>query len=80
MLPMKNVVGARVKLARLCHQPRLTQAALAARLQLDGWDIEQSGVAKIETGLREVRDTEVVKLAKALGVSVGWLFGDDRVS
>lgn len=74
---MKNVVGERVKLARSRHQPRLTQAALAAQLQLEGWDIERSGVAKIELGLREVRDLEVARLAKVLGVSVGWLFGED---
>ncbi len=77
MSSMKNIVGKRVKQARLCHQPRLTQAALAAQLQLDGWDIEQSGVAKIELGLREVRDLEVISLAKVLGVSAGWLLGED---
>ncbi len=77
MFCMKNIVGERVKQARLHHHPRLTQEALAARLQLEGWDIGRSGVAKIELGLREVRDTEVGKLAQALEVSVGWLFGEE---
>lgn len=53
----------------------MTQEALALRLQLDDWDISRSGIGKIEIGLRQVTDTEVVKLAKALDVSVAWLFG-----
>ncbi len=77
MLPMKNIIGERVKQARLNHQPRMTQAALATRLQLEGWDIPRSGIAKIELGLREVTDIEVARLAKVLGVSIGWLFGEE---
>ena len=69
-----NIVGKRVKLARLQCSPRMTQQALAVRLQLDGWDISRSGVAKIELGLRRVTDKEVVRLAKALSVPVAWLF------
>lgn len=65
-----------MKLARLRHKPRLTQQALAVRLQLSGWDIERSGVAKIEAGIRQVTDIEVFHLAKALEVSVAWLFDE----
>ncbi len=53
----------------------MTQEALALRLQLDDWDISRSGIGKIEIGLRQVTDVEVVKLAKALDVSVAWLLG-----
>jgi len=71
-----NIVGPKVKLARLQHQPRMTQRTLAAKLQLDGWDIGRSGVAKIELGLRQVTDVEVSRLASVLGVSVSWLFNE----
>lgn len=54
----------------------MTQADLAAKLQLDHWDIDRAGVAKIEIGIREVRDIELVKLAKALNVSTSWLLGE----
>ncbi len=75
---MKNIVGKRVKQARLRSKPRITQADLAARLQMMGWEIDRAGVAKIEIGLRQVTDVEVDKLAKALKVSITWLFGDQN--
>lgn len=68
-----NLVGGRVKQARLRHTPRLTQQDLAARLEVRGMSIDRGGVAKIENGDRRVLDFEVVHLADALGVSVSWL-------
>jgi transcriptional regulator with XRE-family HTH domain len=69
-----NVVGPRVKTARMALRPPLTQYALAVRLQLNGWDISRSGIAKIEIKLRKVTDVEILLLAKVLGVTVAWLF------
>ena len=74
---MRNIVGTRVKAARQRFTPRMTQAALAAKLQLDDWDIDRAGVGKIEVSIREVRDIELVKLARALEVSPAWLLGED---
>jgi transcriptional regulator with XRE-family HTH domain len=73
---MRNIVGQRVKIARHRFEPRLTQVDLAGRLQLKSWDIDRSGIAKIEIGLREVTDIEVLKLAEALQVSASWLLGE----
>ena len=73
-----NIIGRRVKVARVRHKPRMTQKVLATKLQLEGWDLGRSGIAKIEMGLRRVTDIEVLKLAKALGVSVAWLFEDEE--
>lgn len=80
MFRMKNIVGSRVRIARHLYQPKLTQAELSARLQVSGWDIDRAGVAKIESGIRQVTDIEVVKLARALNISPTWLLGetDDR--
>ena len=75
MFHMRNTVGPRVQLARRRLDPRMTRASL--RLQLDGWDISRSGVAKIEVGLRQVTDIEVVSLAKTLNVSAAWLLGEE---
>lgn len=77
MCGMRNIVGKRVKLARFQFQPRLTQAGLAAKLQLDQWDIDRAGVAKIEIGIRQVTDIELMKLAKALNVTAAWLLGEN---
>lgn len=75
---MRNIVGPRVKEARRLAKPKITQGELAAKLQVQDWEIGQAGVAKIETGLREVTDIELLKLSKALGVSVSWLVGEKR--
>lgn len=76
MVSMRNLVGERVKRARNRVRPRITQADLAAKLQLDHWDIDRAGVGKIEIGIRQVTDIEVVKLARALNVSASWLLGE----
>lgn len=66
-----NVVGPQVRQARL--QAGLTQAQLAARLEVRGIKIDRAGVAKIEGGWRQVSDVELLALADALGVSAAWL-------
>ena len=74
----KNLVGARVRQARKSAKPPITQTDLVARLQVLVMRIDQAGVSKIESGKRPVFDTEVVALAKALKVSVGWLLEEGR--
>ena len=69
----RNIVGPRVRQARKLATPRVSQVDLAARLQLQGLKIDQSGVSKIEQGHRPVLDTEVIALAEALEVSAAWL-------
>jgi len=73
LVEKRNIVGARVRQARKAARPPITQTDLAARLQLLGILIHQSGVSKIENGQRPVSDIEVVALAKALKVSASWL-------
>lgn len=72
---MKNIIGPKVKEARLNFHPPLSQADLATKLQLNGWNIKRSGIAKIEIGLRQITDIELVVLAKTLHVDVNWLVG-----
>ena len=72
----KNTVGPRVKLARRTTKPPMSQADLVARLEILGLNMSQSGISKIEIGLREVTDIEVQTLAKALKVSIAWLYGE----
>jgi transcriptional regulator with XRE-family HTH domain len=73
-----NVVGPQVKQARLTNKSsRITQDALAAKLQLMGWNIDRFGISKIERGERQVTDKELLLLAKALDVSAAWLLGEE---
>lgn len=70
----KNIIGSRVREARKTVKPPITQTDLVARLQVLGITIDQSALSKIEGGQRPVSDIEVAALAKALKVSVSWLF------
>lgn len=69
----KNICGERVHEARCRH--RLTQSALAAKLQLSGITIERDSISRIEIGTRFVADYEIRELAKILRVSAAWLLG-----
>lgn len=70
-----NLVGKRVKKARLALKPKLSQDALSGKLAGRGAVIDRAGIAKLEAGSRYVSDFEVKALAAALKVSVGWLLG-----
>jgi transcriptional regulator with XRE-family HTH domain len=73
---VRNLVGPRVRQARVTLDPPLTQADLAARLEVRGLKIDRAGVAKIEAGLRQVSDVELVQIAAALGVPPSWLLSE----
>lgn len=62
----RNRVGRVVQ--KLREAQNLTRVELAARAQVNRWDISLSVVKRIESGEREVTDIELVKLAKALRV------------
>ena len=72
----KNISGDRIHQARTAM--RLSQADLAARMQVNGVTIEREAISKIETGDRFVTDYELMVFAKVLGVSVEWLLGQDE--
>ena len=67
----KNISGDRIHQARTAK--RLSQADLAARMQLNGVTIEREAISKIETGDRFVTDYELMIFARVLGVSMEWL-------
>jgi transcriptional regulator with XRE-family HTH domain len=73
-------VGSRIRKARKMARPQITQLDLVARLQSLGLSIDQSTLSKIENGQRPVTDIEIAALAKALKVSVNWLFDEDNQS
>lgn len=69
----KNLIGPKIREARIAAKPHLTQAELSARLETLGVHIDRAGISKIENQERIVTDAELVALAKALKVSVPWL-------
>lgn len=72
---MRNIIGKRVKEGR--KKLNLSQEELAAKLESSGWKINRVGIAKIETGLRQVTDIQVMILAKILKVPSDWLLDQD---
>lgn len=74
----KNIIGSRIKQARKDAKLFINQLDLVARLQAQGLSIDQSKLSKIENGQRPVTDIEIAALAKALKVSVDWLFGESQ--
>lgn len=56
---------------------RISQADLAARMQVKGVFIEREAISKIETGDRFVTDYELMIFAEALGVTMDWLTGKE---
>jgi HTH-type transcriptional regulator, cell division transcriptional repressor len=73
-----NIVGARVKQARLRRTPPLTQDELSGQLAKLGVSIDRAGISKIEIGARCVLDLEVRAIARVLGVSSGWLLDEKK--
>lgn len=67
-----NLIGPAVRKFR--NQKNWTQEALAARLQVEGWDVSRESVAKLEAQFRRAPDCELLFLAKVLGVEVIELF------
>ncbi|EJE8671632.1 helix-turn-helix domain-containing protein [Vibrio harveyi] len=71
-MTMMNVVG--VNIRQLRKQQKITQEQLSAKCNVIGLDISRGTLAKIEAGVRQVTDVEVVLIAKALKVNEGALF------
>ncbi|CAB1244213.1 helix-turn-helix domain-containing protein [Caproicibacterium sp. NSD3] len=72
-LGSRNLVGARVEEAR--KDLGMKQKELLAQLQVNGVDMNASGLSKLEGQIRSVSDIELIALSKILGVSVEWLLG-----
>jgi transcriptional regulator with XRE-family HTH domain len=68
----QNVIGPQVR--RLRDSLGWTQETLAAKCNLQGWDLSRGTLAKIEAQVRCVTDAELYVLAAALQVQLVALF------
>ena len=66
-----NASGSQIRVAR--ERAQLSQEQLAAKLQLEGLNINQKTISRMENGQRVIPDYELISLAKVLHVSVLWL-------
>lgn len=75
-LPARNVIGRRIREARLKCKPPVSQDDLAGRLAVKGIILDQTAISRIERRERYLMDYEVAAIAKCLKVSVAWLHGE----
>ena len=69
----RNVSGERIREQRL--KRRLSQSALAAKMQTEGAVIDQDAISRIESGSRLVTDYELLVLTRIFAVSSDYLIG-----
>ena len=70
----KNICGVRIRELRKKYDGRgITQGMLAAKIQIKGGDLDRIAVSRVERGIREVSDRELVWFAAALKTDVGFL-------
>ena len=72
----KNVIGERVRRARLAMNPSVSQDDLCGKLAREGVMMTQTAVSKLENGERYVMDYEALALSKVLKVGVAWLYAE----
>lgn len=70
----RNLIGRRIRQARLKCSPPVSQDDLAGRLAARGVILDQTAISRIEGQTRYLMDYEIAAIAKCLKVSVGWLF------
>ena len=70
-----NICGKAVSVRR--KELGLSQRALAERMQVHGIEMEKNAIQRIESGQRFVTDIEIVKLTKAVNVSLEYLLNTE---
>lgn len=70
----RNICGSKIKQTRKLR--KLSQAELAAKVQIEGVILERDSISRIENGTRFVSDFELLILARTLNVEPNWLLSD----
>ena len=73
-----NICGVAIHKLRLQAEPKLSQRALADRMQLEGIDLDKNAIQRIESGQRFITDIELIAFASVFGVSLDELYLPDR--
>ena len=59
-----------MRIRMLRKQKKLSQEELAARLQIEGVDLDQKAISRIECGKRFIADFELREIARILQISM----------
>ena len=70
-----NICG--IKICTLRKSLKMSQRALADKLQLMGLDVDKNAIQRIESGQRFLTDIELTYIAPALNTTIADLFSPD---
>ena len=65
-----NICGEAIRDLRLSYPSKLSQRALADKMQLIGIDVDKNAIQRIESGQRFVTDIELKAFSKIFDVSI----------
>ena len=65
-----NLCGDNIRKLRLSYATKLSQRALADKMQLIGIDVDKNAIQRIECGKRFVTDIELKAFAEIFGVTL----------
>ena len=65
-----NLCGEKIHALRLGYPTKLSQRALADKMQIIGIDVDKNAIQRIECGKRFVTDIELKGFAEIFGVSL----------
>lgn len=65
-----NLCGEKIRALRLGHPSKLSQRALADKMQLIGIDVDKNAIQRIECGKRFVTDIELKAFSEIFGVKL----------
>ena len=68
-----NISGEKIAELRKSISPRMSQRALADKMQLEGIDLDKNAIQRIECGKRFVTDIELLSFARIFNVSCDYL-------
>jgi transcriptional regulator with XRE-family HTH domain len=67
---LNNISGKNIANIRKNITPKMSQRALADKLQLSGLDLDKNAIQRIESGKRFVTDIELLVFSEVLNVSI----------
>ena len=71
-----NICG--IKICTLRKSLKLSQRALADKLQLMGLDVDKNAIQRIESGQRFITDIELSYIAPALNTTIADLYASEN--
>ena len=65
-----NLCGEKIRALRLAYPSKLSQRALADKMQLIGIDVDKNAIQRIESGKRFVTDIELKAFSEVFSVDI----------